>query len=124
MRGYSLDLRERIIKAWESGKRQAWIVETFGVSAGSVKRYIRRYQSTGQVAATVQKRQVPRIGMAQHEALRALVARLPEAQLVEYCAVWQTDSGITVSPQTMSRVLVSLGLRRKKRPLGRVNGTK
>jgi transposase len=49
-----------------------------------------------------------------YPALRALVARLPEAQLVEYCSEWVRERGVVVSIKTMSRMLVRLGLRRKK----------
>ena len=42
MSGYSVDLRERIIKAAESGKTQGWIAATFSVSVSSIKRYISR----------------------------------------------------------------------------------
>ena len=114
MRGYSEDLRERIIKAWQTGRKQAWLVDTFGVSIATVRRYIARYKATGSVAGTVQKRMQPRISSAHHAALGALVARLPEAQLPEYCALWRQETGIAVSSKTMSRMLVRLGLRQKK----------
>lgn len=113
MRAYSTDLRERVIQAWQAGKTQAWIAATYRVSTGSIKRYIRRYQTTGSVAATVQRRQAPRISQAHEPALRALVAREPQADLVRYCALWQAETGIMVSIQTMSRMLVRLGLRQK-----------
>jgi len=112
--GYSEDLRERIIKAWQTGRKQAWLVDTFGVSMATVRRYIARYKATGSVAATVQKRMQPRINSAHHAALGALVAHLPEAQLPEYCALWMQETGIVVSSKTMSRMLVRLGLRQKK----------
>ena len=114
MSGYSEDLRERIIKAWQTGRKQAWLVDTFGVSMATVRRYIARYKATGSVAATVQKRMEPRINSAHHAALGALVAHLPEAQLPEYCALWMQETGIVVSSKTMSRILVRLGLRQKK----------
>ncbi len=114
MSGYSDNLRERIIRSWQTGKKQAWLVETFGVSIATVRRYIARYKATGNVAATVQKRMEPRISSVHHAALEALVTRLPQAQLPEYCAVWAQETGIVVSPKTMSRMLVRLGLRQKK----------
>lgn len=113
MRAYSTDLRERVIAAWQEGKTQSWIAATYRVSTGSVKRYIRRYKTTGSVAATVQRRQAPRISRAFEGALRALVAREPLATLDWYCAAWKRETGMVVSIQTMSRMLVRLGLRQK-----------
>jgi transposase len=113
MKAYSTDLRERVIAAWQEGKTQDWIAATYRVSTGSIKRYIRRYKATGSVAATVQRRQEPRISRALEGALRALVAREPLAKLDWYCAAWERDTGTVVSIQTMSQMLVRLGLRQK-----------
>lgn len=113
MRAYSNDLRERVIKAWQDGKTQAWIADTYRISTGSIKRYIARYKETGSVAATVQQRQQPRIRRSDEPALRALVAREPLAKLDWYCAEWQRQSGVVVSIKTMSRMLVRFGLRQK-----------
>lgn len=114
MRSYSMDLRERIIKAWEAGRPQTWLVETFGVSLATVQRYIARYKATGSVAPTKQQRQQPLIRPEQHELLREMVRQTPDAELPEYCAEWAAATGVVVSPKTMSRELVKLGLRRKK----------
>jgi transposase len=113
MRAYSNDLRERVIAAWQDGKRQGWIATTYRISLGSVKRYIRRYKATGRVAPTVQRRAEPRIRPAHEPALQALVAREPVADLPRYCEAWQQVTGIVVSTKTMSRMLVRLGLRQK-----------
>jgi transposase len=113
MKAYSEDLRERVIAAWQENKSQAWIAKTFRISTGSIKRYIRRYQETGSVAATVQRRQEPRIKAEYEPALRMLVAREPLGKVDWYCAEWERATGIVVSLKTMSRMLVRLGLRQK-----------
>lgn len=114
MSGYGVDLRERVIKAWESGRTQAWIAETFSISVSSIKRYIRRYKATGNVSPTQQGREQPLIKTSDEAAIRAMVARKSDAGLVWYCAEWEQTSGIKVSPQTMSRALLRFGLPRKK----------
>jgi transposase len=113
MKAYSEDLRERVIAAWQEGKTQAWISETYRISSTSIKRYIARYKATGNVSASVQRRQEPRISGAYEPQLRALVAREPLAKLDWYCAQWESETGIIVSIKTMSRMLVRLGLRQK-----------
>jgi len=114
MSGYSMDLRERAIKAWESGRTQAWIAETFSISVSSIKRYIRRYKATGSVGATKQGREQPLIKASDEVAIRAMVARQSDARLAWYCQEWEQVSGVKVSPQTMSRALLRFGLPRKK----------
>jgi transposase len=113
MKAYSEDLRERVIRAWQDGKTQEWISTTYRVSTGSIKRYIARYKTSGSVAATVQRRQAPRISKTDEPRLRALVEREPLAKLDWYCAAWERETGIVVSIKTMSRMLVRLGLRQK-----------
>lgn len=51
---------------------------------------------------------------AQYPVLRARVARLPEAQLPEYGSAWERETGVVVRTKTLSRMLVKLGLCRKK----------
>src|SRR5258708_1720403 len=114
MSGYSVDLRERVIKAWESGKTQAWIATTFSISASSIKRYISRYKATGSIAATQQGREQPLIKTSDEAAIRAMVKQKSDARLEWYCVEWQQVSGVKVSPQTMSRTLLRFGLPRKK----------
>lgn len=114
MTGYSADLRERVVSALQEGKSQRWVATTFRVSISSVQRWLARYRQTGKVTATVQKRMVGLIRAEEYPALQALVARLPEAQLPQYCHEWNRETGVMVSTKTMSRMLVRLGLRRKK----------
>ena len=113
MRAYSNDLRERVIAAWQDGKTQEWIAQTYRVSTGSIKRYIQRYKTTGRVAPTVQRRMQPLISTAHEPGLRALVAQHPTADLAHYCEALRAETGIVVSIKTMSRMLVRMGLRQK-----------
>lgn len=121
MRGYSTDLRERVIRAWQKGITQAKIAEWYEISVSSIKRYIQRIKETGSVEPRRQRKIEGRITKQHEPALHVLVKRRPEASLVEYCALWQQETGIRVSIKTMSRVLVRLDLRRKKD--GRRTGT-
>jgi transposase len=112
--GYSIDLRERVVKAWESGKTQGWIAETFSISVSSIKRYIKRYREKGSVAPTQQGREEPLIKEHHRGQIEAMVAQAPQAKLEQYCQMWAEQTGMQVSIQTMSRVLLRFGLPRKK----------
>jgi len=114
VKAYSQDLRERIIKQWQDGSSQGRIAETFSVSLSTVKRYIARYEATGRVAATVQRRMQPRIRDEHQELLSAQVDRLDDATLDVHAAEWERTTGTKVSVQAMSRALKRFGLPRKK----------
>jgi transposase-like protein len=47
MKSYSLDLRERVIQAWQEDKRQSWIAETYRVGLSTLKEWIKRFRETG-----------------------------------------------------------------------------
>lgn len=105
MAGYSIDLRERVIRAWQSGKTQTWIAATYDLSLSTVKRYLNRYRATGSVAPLAQSREKPLIGDEDRAAVEAMVAHTPEGTLADYCVLWEQQTGMRVSPTTMSRVL-------------------
>ena|SRR5437763_14432223 len=109
MSGYSVDLRERVVKARQEGKTQAWVAQTFKIRVSSVKGYIERFKRRGTVQATQQERQQRVIQDGSRGAIDALVQRLADATLEEYCAAWQSESGRRVSIQSMSRTLLRPG---------------
>ncbi|MFQ5696471.1 MAG: IS630 family transposase [Terriglobia bacterium] len=51
VRPYSLDLRERVVAAVESGRRVREVASSFGVSVSSVVKWSQRYRRTGSAAA-------------------------------------------------------------------------
>lgn len=115
MSGYSMDLRERVMTAWQNGKPQAWIADTFKISVSSIKRYIRRFRQTGSVASTIQQREQPLIKAEQAQAVQAMVDEHPDATLEAYCEDWEKRTGQRVSDSTMSRALQRFDRPRKKR---------
>lgn len=115
MSGYSLDLRERVIKAWQEGKTQAWLAKTYVISLSTVKRYIGRYQALGHVQATRQRRKQPTIG---DEQLPLLVEQLKangRATLEKHIELWAQQQGIQVSVSMMWRAINRAGWTYKKR---------
>ena len=114
MKAYSQDLRERIIKQGQDGSTQARLAEIFSVSVSTVKRYIGRYEATGSVVATKQRRKQPRIGDEHEGLLRAQVARMDDVTLEAHVAEWERTTGVKVSIQAMSRAFKRFGLPLKK----------
>jgi transposase len=116
MRGYSEDLRARVIAAVASGMSREEVVWRYAVSLATLKRWLKQWRETGDLAP---KRSPGRPGVK----IGALVAALPvrvteqaDATLDEHCAWWSDVSGVTVSTATMSRALARLRATRKKSP--------
>jgi transposase len=124
MSGYSMDLRERVMTAWQDGKAQGWIADTFKVSMSSIKRYISRYRQTGSVAPTIQRREQPLIKAEQAQAVQAMVDERPDGTLEAYCEDWEKRTGQRVSDSTMSRAMQRFDRPRKKRPSAPPSGMK
>jgi transposase len=118
MKAYSLDLRDKILRACHQrfGSQQA-IATLFGVSQSFVEKLLRRHRTTGDIAPR------PHAG-GRHAScdeaalvfVRRVVQTQPDATLAELCAQLYTHCGIRVSVPTMSRLAKQLGLPRKKSP--------
>ena len=116
MRSYSLDLREKILRAYDAHRgSQRALAALFGVSRAFVEKLVRQRRSTGQIAPR------PHAGGRKpsydHTALAVVRQALQEqtdATLAELCERLGQRRGLWVSVSTMSRLLTQLGLPRKK----------
>jgi len=114
-RAYSVDLRERSLRALASGMPVTEVVPLFDVSESSLYRW-RRRRTTGTLTPGRSSGRPRLILAAQQELLTAQVAAQPDATLAEHCAGWATAHGVAMSPTTMGRSLQRVGLPLKKRP--------
>ena len=123
VRPYSLDLRERVVAAVESGQTRRAVAELFNVSVASVVKWSQRARATGSAAAKPMGGKRPvllagqrafildRIETVPNLSLRALAAELAErGVVVSYGAVWTF----------MHREGLSF---KKKRPSGRTGSS-
>jgi transposase len=101
VRAYSLDLRERVVAAVESGQTCRAVAATFGVSVASVVKWSQRARATGSAAAKPMGGKRPillagqrafileRIEKTPNISLRTIAAELAEhGVVVSYGAVW------------------------------------
>jgi transposase len=121
---YSVDLRERLLRAIDAGLSQAEAARLFGVGTATMVRWRRRQRERGSVAPRPRPGRPRRIGRAQERALLAQVRALPDATLREHCAPWETEQGVRLSEPTMSRALARLGWPLKKSRSKPANGMK
>ena len=115
-RAYSVDLRERSLRALASGITATEVARLFDVSPSSLSRWQRQQRTTGTLTPGQSPGRPRTIGTAAEPALAAQVAATPDATLAEHCAQWAKTHGVTLSPTTMGRTLARLGLPLKKRP--------
>jgi transposase len=125
MKAYSLDLRQKILRAYDQrlGSQRA-IAMLFGVSQSFVEKLLRRRRTTGTISPR------PHAGGRRalcDEAALAVVRRLvqeqPDATLAELCERLFAQRGLHVSVPTMGRLVIALRLPRKKRRSTPANGT-
>jgi transposase len=116
MKAYSLDLRQKILRACDQrlGSQRA-IATLFGVSQSFVEKLLRRRRATGDI------RPCPHAGgrraLCDATALahvRRLVHEHPDATLAELAAQLEAQHGLRVSVPTIGRIVLHLKLPRKK----------
>lgn len=120
-KGYSKDLRERAVGAYERGEgTYDEIAERFDVGVASLNRWLRLKRETGSVEHRPLGGGHPTVfdeeGLPK---LVALVDEKPDRTLDELCEVWKERHGDTVSTSAVGRALERAGLTRKKSRSGR-----
>jgi transposase len=117
MKAYSLDLRERVMAAYEQGRHSiAEVAEQFKVGQTFVKKMLRQKRERGTVMPLAHGggRQ-PLLTDKEHRLLRQRIKQQPDASLAELQEHLSAQAGVTVSLPTVHRSLRDSGLTRKKR---------
>ena len=116
MKAYSMDFREKVVKAYERGDTSIRkLAAKFDVSKAFVQRLLKQKQLTGHVQP---QKQGGSIKSELHEystQLIQMVEQHPDFTLVEYCEYWGETYKQWVSTSTMCRALKKQQLTRKKR---------
>src|SRR5437870_1113586 len=114
MKAYSLDLRERILRAVDQGEPRSEIVKMLGVSLATIKRYLKQRRETGHVRPKAIPGRPASKGAALQAGLLAQLQAHPDASLETHCELWENMHGMRVSTSTMSRMIERVGWTRKK----------
>ena len=116
MRAYSLDLRERVVSAYEKGDRTiAEIAAQFSVGQTFLKKMLRQKRQSGSLERLPARAGAKRVLSETHcNFLAQQIKEQPDATLVELQERLQERKGVSVSPSTVSRQLQLLRLPRKK----------
>ena len=106
----SLDLRRRIIRAWQAEKLLVpELAKRFAVGTATVKRLIRRFRVTGSVEPLPHGGgQRPRIPAEKLPRVQRLLLANPDWSVDELATAYNRQEGTNVSRSTMVRAIASL----------------
>jgi transposase len=116
MNPYSLDLRQKILQAYDQHRgSQRALAALFGVSQSVLEKLLHRRRTVGEIAPRPHAGgRRPRCDAAALALVRQAVQAQPDATLAELCAQLRQQRGLRLSVATMCRLLQRLGLPRKK----------
>jgi len=110
MAPYSMDLRERVARAWDASGDVEEVAATFGVSRAWVHRLIQRRRETGSIAPRQQTKFRARMLAGQEKRLAALITAQPDMTLAELRDAMPTTAALS----TLWLEIDRLGLTVKK----------
>jgi transposase len=116
MQAYSLDLRQRVVSAYENGVETILeVAERFEVSDSFIKKLLRRKRTTGEIAPVGHRGgQLKRLAEKHRKWLLKTVLAAPDITLGDLREQLLNEYQIAASVPTLSRELRALNLRRKK----------
>ena len=114
MAAITIDVRERVVQAYLSGKSgtYAQTAELFGVGDASVSRWLRKRRASESLAPKPSGGSKPSVDS---QWLMAHVEADEDARIVDRIADWQARSGRKVSVGAMWNALNRIGVTHKKR---------
>lgn len=116
MQAYSLDLRQRVVAAYEKGEATiAEIAAGFSVGQTFLKKMLRQKRETGNLERLPARAGAKKaLSKQQRQWLAKQVSERPDATLAELQEALLTEKKVSVSTATVCRELKALRLRRKK----------
>jgi transposase len=118
-KGYSLDLRERVVARVGAGLSRRQAAKQFAVSESCAIKLMQRYERTGSIEPARQGRPPGGGKLAPHVSfLIARVERQPDVTMPELARDLAAERGVLASPASISRVLCKAGYSYKKSPDG------
>jgi len=115
MAPYSLDLRKRVLRAWDAGMDAESVAAKYEVSRAWVHRLVQRRRETGSIAPRKQTKFRRRV-LADHETrLAALIAARPDATLAELRDALPTSAALSTLWEAIDRLRLTIKKNRTRR---------
>jgi len=115
MAPYSMDLRTRVIKAFETTGDAEEVAITFGVSRAWVHRLAQRRRETGSLAPRRQTKFRRRVLEGQEQRLASLIAARPDATLAELREALPTRAALSTIWLEIGRLGLTVKKNRTRR---------
>jgi transposase len=113
---YSLDLRKRVVKAYEEGQNKDTIAKRYELSWKTVDSYIKRFES-GKLEADSPPGCKLWLDTEACEVLKQEVHEHPDWTLEEHSDALNEKTGIRLKKSAVSKYLLKMNLRYKKKSL-------
>ena len=115
MAPYSMDLRKRVIRAWDAGLDAESVAAKYEVSRAWVHRLIQRRRETGSIAPRKQTKFRRRALADQEARLAALIAARPDATLAELREALPTSAALSTLWVAIDRLQLTVKKNRTRR---------
>jgi transposase len=115
MAPYSMDLRKRVLKAFEACGHAEEVAETFGVSRAWVHRLAQRRREIGSMAPRQQTKCRARVLAGREARLAALIAAKPDATLAELRKALPTTAALSTLWLEIDRLGLTVNKNRVRR---------
>lgn len=117
---YSQDLREKAIKAVESGRSVSEVSHSFGISRSALSAWRKRFRETGSYGAITNYQRGHSHKITDWCAFKAFAEKHGDKTQAEMAQLWPGQ----IDGDTVGKGLKRIGFTRKKRPTPTVNETR
>ena len=115
MAPYSMDLRERVVRAWDASGDADAVAARFTVSRAWVHRLVQRRRETGSIAPRKQTKFRSRVLAGQEARLAALITARPDATLSELREALPTTAALSTLWLEIDRLGLTFNKNRTRR---------
>ena len=115
MAPYSMDLRKRVVRAWDASGDADEVAATFAVSRAWVHRLVQLRRETGSLAPRKQTKFRSRVLAGQEQRLAALITARPDATLAELREALPTTAALSTLWLEIDRLGITVKKNRTRR---------
>jgi transposase len=108
MAPYSMDLRKRVVRAWDAGLDAESVAAKYEVSRAWVHRLVQRRRETGSIAPRKQTKFRGRVLAGQEARLAALITAQPDATLAELREALRTSAALSTLWREIDRLQLTV----------------
>jgi transposase len=115
MAPYSLDLRKRVLRAWDAGLDAEAVAAKYEVSRAWVHRLVQRRRETGSIAPRKQTKFRSRVLAGHDDRLAGLIAARPDTTLIELKDTLPTTAALSTIWRAIDRLQLTVKKNRTRR---------